>query len=916
MVGGKALNLSKLASAGFPIPEGFFIPTSSYLDFIRQNNLDTLIQSVLDYRTPIAPDDLEKASTRINQAFSTGKVRENFIAALEHGWCWLGKSPVAVRSSATTEDLPEASFAGQHDTFLNVVSIDKILQAVVSCWSSLWSARAISYRDQYRIPHETAAICVVVQKMIFADASGVMFTANPLTGLRSELVIEATLGLGEALVSGNVIPDHYIVSVKRRSSHLFDRDKLEPEVKPIIKIQKVALGSKGVKVAAAVGGGVTSTEIEASQEQALSEPAILSLARIGLSINRFYGHPQDIEWAYEKGKRPIEQSEGISILQSRPVTSLFPLPENLTLEPPRFLVGFHTVQGVFDPITPLGQETLKLLVVGAGRLFGVQRSLERQTALYSAAERLWINFTPILKTPTGYKFFPRMIKEIDPGVGDAVNEVITDPRFAPIYNRTSLKTIWRVLRFIGPVLRQVVHVLKHPDKERQAVLDIFDTIVSQTIEAQTPSGKVWLDFQQNLELLLGVSLLFSDFVIPRGIPLIIAGVAPFYGIISRLWDQASETFSDSSYRNLWLEIARGLPHNVTTEMDLALWDIAVRINRDAQSATCFRSDPASNLANAFLASELPKSAQDAIQAFIQRYGQRGPGEIDLGKKRWEEEPTPVMRALKGYLKITDPEKAPDVVFAHGKVEARNAVETMAKIVAGLRFGWFKVRLLRFAVSRYRALAGMREAPKFFAVRMMGIMRQGLLASGEALAKAGIIEDPEDLFFLHINELSEISDNKTISEDHKASINVRRKKHEQEKLRSRLPLLLFSDGKVIYQGGIPRDEESLRDDSDIRGSPVSPGVVEGRVRVVLDPHHAGLEPGEILVCLGTDPSWTPLFLSAGGLIMEVGGMMTHGSVVAREYGIPAVVGISDATTRLKTGSFIRLDANTGRVILLE
>jgi pyruvate,water dikinase len=267
-----------------------------------------------------------------------------------------------------------------------------------------------------------------------------------------------------------------------------------------------------------------------------------------------------------------------------------------------------------------------------------------------------------------------------------------------------------------------------------------------------------------------------------------------------------------------------------------------------------------------------------------------------------------MQTLQCYLKIGE-ESAPDILFARGRQAAEAAIEKLAVNARAQTGGWFKQRIVRAAARRVRALMGARESPKFFAIRVMGIARKALLEVGEEFAEAGMIERADDLSFLNFSELEALSRNE--SRDWKALIAERRAVYEREARRRQVPRLLASDGRAFYEGvGASTDTGDV-----ITGSPVSPGVVEGLVRVVLNPHDTQLMPGEILVCPGTDPAWTPLFLSAGGLVTEVGGMMTHGSVVAREYGIPAVVGVHQATTRLKDGLRIRVDGTTGKIVIL-
>jgi pyruvate,water dikinase len=365
---------------------------------------------------------------------------------------------------------------------------------------------------------------------------------------------------------------------------------------------------------------------------------------------------------------------------------------------------------------------------------------------------------------------------------------------------------------------------------------------------------------------------------------------------------------DHGFSMLALEVTRGLPHNVTTEMDLALWETAVSIRQDAASAEMFHTADAQALVFRYRNETLPAAARSAVERFMDMYGMRGIGEIDLGQPRWREDPLPVLQTLQSYLQV-EPEFAPDVLFEKGAIAAQEAIERLAAQARRQPGGRIKEKLVRAAARRVRLLMGARESPKFFAVRAMGLVRNVLLEVGQEFTAAGTILRPDDLFFLHVAELEALSHQE--SRDWKTIIESRRLAYERELRRRQVPRVLVSDGRAFYEGvGAGTDTGDS-----ITGSPVSAGVVEGIVHVVLDPHSAWLVPGEILVCPGTDPAWTPLFMAAGGLVMEVGGMMTHGSVVAREYGIPAVVGVHLATLRLKDGQRIRLDGTTGRIEIL-
>ena len=881
IVGGKGVNLARLLRNGLPVPDGFFIPVSAYSAFVDATGLDDVIAATLAGLAADDPAALEAASQAIRARFEQTPLPPALTDALKLSWEQLGSPPVAVRSSATAEDLPGLSFAGQQDTFLNVMGREALEEAVLACWSSLWTARAIGYRLRNGIPHMQVGMAVIVQEMADARASGVMFTANPVTGLRGEVIIEATLGLGEALVSGQVTPDRYIVS-------------------PDGALSSKTLGEKATVSRPLARGGIVMERLsDAAQIQALPDDVILHLAEMGRRIEKLFGFPQDIEWAHTHAGELV-------LLQSRPITSLYPLPRPLPADPLGVMIGLHVVQGVMEPLTPLGRDVLIHMLLGIGRIVGWRPDFESQTLVIPAGERLWINITGILRYPRTRTKYAEVFQSIDPVAAQRVTELLDDPRLAPVPKRFSLKTILHLIGFMIPFVGRTLFALCRPERAQKGMHRYFEQQIARTRAQTQQDDDLWRTYARRLTLLDELDTIFPDIIFPRGLPPIVASMAAFFGILRRLSQEAGQP-------QAYLEIARGMPHNVTTEMDLALWRTAQSLRADPEILQLFTQTDAVELARRYLANDLPRAAGQALDAFMQRYGSRGLGEIDIGRPRWREQPQHVIQTLQSYLTITDPEQAPDVVFARGADAADAAVVQLAAAIRSQKRGWIKARLVRWAARRYRALGGMREAPKFLVVRIFDIVRQALLASADEFVRAGLLSHPDDILFLTIDELHEIAREQDISAAMRAAIAQRRTLRVVEMRRTRIPRILLNDGCAFYDGlHIPQEG----DENGLRGSPVSPGVVEGPARVVFDPHTTRLQPGEILVCPGTDPAWTPLFLAAGGLVMEVGGMMTHGAVVAREYGIPAVVGVHQATTRLKTGQRLRVDGGSGVIEILS
>jgi pyruvate,water dikinase len=885
--GGKAANLGALIRGGLPVPPGFCILTTGYREFIVAGRIQPEIDSICNSILRPEPALLDPAAAAIRVLFLRTGVPEGVLEEIRVAYREMdsaGRCPVAVRSSATAEDLPDLSFAGQQDTFLNVVGFDALLRAVVDCWASLWTARAIGYRMRNEIPREGLALAVAVQRMIPSEASGVLFTANPLTGHRGQTVIDATFGLGEALVSGKVEPDQYVID--RGGGQILSR----------------TLGQKAVRTIAKDGGGVETVESDSAGLQALADGQILDLVRLGERAQALFAEPQDIEWALRGGE--------FFLLQSRPVTSLYPIPEEVPAGTLKAYFSFAAVQGMLDPFTPLGRDFLmQVFATGAG-LFGVRVTVETQTVMYAAGERLWINITALLKNSIGRRIVPLVLSMVEPTVGQAVRQIWDDPRLQPGRSRISLRAGFRLARFLVPMGANMLLNMISPRRRREYIVANGERLLAQ-MEAHCAA--ITGDRRQKLTAQIDLLPEMAAGELPRTLILFVSGVAAGMASWNFLNMLARKAMEDPAARadvqDLVLQVTRGMPYNPTTEMDLALWEMARTIRRDPDSRRAVQGAGAEELCARFRAGTLPAVALQAVARFLETYGGRGLGEIDLGRTRWAEDPTHVFEMLVNFLQIEDETQAPDAVFARGAVSAAVAVDRLAAAVCKTRGGWIKARLVRFFAGRARQLMGSRESPKFFAVRMMYKIHRELLKTGREFVAAGELESEDDLFYLSIAEIKAFAAGEV--RDWRGLIASRRQVYRRELQRRQIPRLLLSDGRAFYEGLDAGEDSGDR----IIGSPVSPGRAEGRVRVVLDPRLARLQPGEILVCPGTDPSWTPLFLSAAALVMEVGGLMTHGSVVAREYGIPAVVGVHAATTRLRTGQRVRVDGSKGIVEIL-
>jgi rifampicin phosphotransferase len=895
-VGGKGANLAELTRAHFDVPPGFLVTTDAYRAFVAANNLHAPLLALAKRVLSDDPVSLDEISAEIRALFERGTMPADVARAVDDAYLRLseiGKQengetgegsfstptfprspapflPVAVRSSATAEDLPGLSFAGQQETYLNIVGADAVQRAVQECWSSLWTARALGYRARNGIAPDDVALAVVVQTMIMSDVSGVMFTSNPLTGRRDEVVIDASFGLGEAIVSGQVEPDHYVIRAQTSELSIITRK----------------LGAKALTIVPRADGGTdTLTHAEANESrQALSDEQIDLLASIGRRIAQHYGSPQDIEWALANG--------AFYILQARPITSLYPLPDlPYTADNERIYFSFNAGQGVPDPFTPMGISVLQIMASAT------PFKRPPREFLAEAGKRLFIDLTDPARDPRLRHIILAILTRADLGAMQTMQGFYKEGRIptrrilTPGY---AIKIVFGLRRIIARVIRN----MRDPEGAAPRVNAIAAQYFAQVqthVRAANDLYTLLVTMEQDLP-----GVLSNVFV--HMLPVIFPAVAAM-------------TLADS-WLTKWLKLPKGsglvfmrsLPGNVTTEMDLRLWQTAQTIRADDTSRERMLTDDVNALIAAYRNQALPAVAQTAITEFLTKYGMRAVAEIDIGRARWREDPRSIFQTLTSYLKLTDPNLAPDLVYERN---AREAERLRDEYVARLRrtpWGAIRANLLGGAIRRMRAMGGVRETPKFEGIKIFDLYRTALLEQGNRLVAQGKLERADDIFFVTYADLKAFAKGQAL--DLKAMVARQRADYEREQTRKQLPRLLSSTGEVFYEG------VRSANPNDIVGDGVSPGVVEGNVRVVRDPRGVRLEPGEILVCPATDPGWTPLFLAAGGLVMEVGGMVTHGAVVAREYGIPAIVGVHNATTRLQTGQRVKVDGSAGVVTIVN
>ena len=877
MVGGKAANLGELLHAGFAVPVGFCVTTAAYARVSARAGLDTYLSGLEATESSESARQIELA-TAIRTALCQTPLPAEVIEAATSAYQSLSPGepvPVSVRSSATAEDLPEASFAGQQETFLNVIGSEAVLTSVQRCFASLWTDRATQYRTSLGIAPRDVRLAVVVQRMVDAEVAGILFTANPLTGKRRQAVIDANPGLGEAVVSGATNPDHFVVQTT--TGEIVER----------------RLGDKQVLIQAAAGGGIQKIEAGASPTRAcLSDDQIRTLAALGARVEALYETPQDIEWA-------IDTSGQVFLLQARPITTLFPLPEIApsTDESLCVYLAFGVQQGTYRPFTPMGLSALRCLSSGFLALIGspLRDPLAGPRFVVEAASRPFFDVTAALRSPFGRGFLLEAMRGAEARAAASFERLVTDPRLS--LRTTPRRTFGRAVVLLLARTRLPWYLLQALFAP-QAASRRVQRFVEQ--RRNTPQIAAAADAAAHLVAVERL-LLHSLRLAFRVSPVMLAGMQSFALAQRLLGELASESECQVALG--------GSPTNPTTQMNLALWRLSQEIRADATSRHPLQSLPAERLAQEYQQGTLPALLQQGLARFLREYGHQGVCELDLGVPRWSEDPTYVLALLTSYLEMEESTHTPDLQLQRAGREARAMIATLAQRARHKH--WLRGWLVGLCLRRAHALAGFREMTRFVVGLVLAQARELLWPVGAELARAGRLKEAADIFFLTLPEAHALLSGADLRE----RVSERRASFARELRRRHVPLVLLSDG--TEPTAAPQTTQSTaRSEGTLQGTPASAGRVTAHARVILDPHDARLSPGEILVAPSTDPGWTPLFLKAAGLVMEVGGAMAHGAIVAREYGIPAVVGVAGATERIATGSRLMLDGTAGTVVIEE
>jgi len=815
LVGGKAFNLGLMKKSGFSVPDGFCITTKAYHNIVKTIQIKQNIN---------LPDKFKK---EIQIAYNK-----------------IGAGKVAVRSSATAEDLPNASFAGQQETFLNVQGVSNLLDAVKKCWASLWTQRAVAYRKDHDINEDALAMAVVVQKMVNSNVSGVMFTVNP-TGNENEIVIESSWGLGEAVVSGQVNPDRFIIDKKS------------------LNITESSISNK--KIMFNHQGKIDVPE-DKQEIPSLDEGMIQELAEQAIDIEQFYNSPQDIEWAFDNDR--------LYILQARPITTRIKKDEQSLIaqeierlknqiEPEGTIWSQFNLSEILPKPLPMTYHIVRKFMSGKGGFGKTYRDLgfnpapiiDQEGVLNLFCGRLYFNLNREAKL-----YFNGFPFEHNFEFLKSHPEKASYPKATVNIKKASMNFWFKLPMFIykmSAAERKLKNMRKNYDQllKEKIIPDFEDFISSEKeIELSKLSDKEVLD-----KFYFWIEATLTDFASDALKATVFAQFS--YGQL----ESAIEKQLGEAGKELSRSLVVGLENDLTVESNLKMWEIALE--------------------------------KISLEQFLDKYGHRAVNEFELAQPRWREDPSFVEKMVDSFKQ--NPDMNPAKRLENQRNLRLEAEETLHKNIKSV---WLQKTIdkeLKFT----RKYMPFRENAKFYLMLGYELIRNALLELDRRFKLNN------GIFFLTLDELPDLLN----GTDFQETI-LERKQRREQLLKIDLPKVLFSDelDKIEQKSRLTQ----IMEGESLRGTPVSIGTAEGKALVILEPEQASsIGKDYILVCPSTDPGWTPLFMNASGLVMERGGMLSHGAVVAREYGIPAVVNVHDATNLIQNGQKLMVDGNEGIVCLL-
>jgi pyruvate,water dikinase len=875
LVGGKGANLGEMARAGLPVPPGFCIVADAYREFAAP--AQEALARILGATRMDDADDVETKSAQLRALLIAQPMPAEIAQQVCDAYHALGQQMgalplrVAVRSSATAEDMPDASFAGQQDTYLNVQGAESLLESVKRCWTSLWSARAVTYRHKQGYPHEHVALAVVVQTMIESEVAGILFTANPVTQSREEMVLNASWGLGEAIVSGLVTPDTWVA---QKGGGILERD----------------IASKEAAVTYAPDGGIQQVAVEVDKRAipSLSDAQLQTLIALGEQVEAHYGRPMDVEWAYARGK--------FYMLQARPITTLWTAdhrPQGTEKDAKRYAIR-DAQQGEYNRTMfveifpdPLSPAFLSVIVP----LFRSMLDFTFET----------LGFTPPRDIPAigvfyNQPYFHREYIEaalapLSPNVRAALVTQIVNPfgkhhvKLPTELSPAFLGMVTRLLRFMTAFPKQLPGLLAAYRVE-------IDKLCAAPIESM--SDRAIVARLRELVYDHASKLLNYDFL-----------MIALIGITYQILGSVLERYYGEGTEQIRAKLVSGVTGNVTMETNKKIWDLAQSAKASDAVREILRASSDLSVREKLRATGDGRIFLAELDAFLEQYGHREI-RMDILYPTWGEDPRPILQFIRGYLDV-DEEASPKRQQLRLAQEREKLAHEVSEHVQQDWAGRLAVApLFQWVLKNTQAHTRERDTMHFELTRLFPPFRRCLLELGTRWQQQNLLAAAHDIFFLTLEEMETMAETPQAMQ---AIVQTRRAEFQENAKHTPPPIV--RDGVGV---------EIARADGEIAegqwmGIAASPGVVTGIVRVIHGPHEfEKLRRGEILVAPLTNPVWTPLFAIAGGVVTQVGGILSHGAIVAREYGIPAVMAVPDVTNLLRDGQCVTVDGNRGIVIL--
>ena len=866
-VGAKAIGLARMGRIGLSIPAGFCVTAAAYHEHLKCNDIVPMLAADTAKLIDAAPEKRRDILAGIRQTIIAAPMAEEIVEEIRSNYATLKAHRVAVRSSATAEDLPSHSFAGLYDTYLGVTGIDDCIKAIQKCWASLWTERAYSYREKNGFDHLEAKMAVIVQSLVPADASGVLFTADPVTGRTDRVIVEATFGLGDLLVCGKVTGDRFVIH--KKNIRILSRTIVEKKIKCI-------LDDRGAIIEQAVHS-------EQSRKPSINDEVAHKLAKLAKKAEIRFGVPQDMEWALDGTK--------IFFLQSRPITTL----GRTQLPRDRWIWSNFLAQEVMpDVVTPVTKSLIDNVAADMfDPVFDILCIDRRGTPLYDYfAGRAYFNASfwgAVVRYIPGLKRYDfARFTGSNPALAKIV-EILKNAREDDLPEIKVSRT-----RFILKLPILIAGILSCTPKKGQIIL-AETKARNQKWQHLDVAG---LSTEQIVGCCAEVITAFCDML--GYAPYLFATMISYFGLelVCARW------FSDITYTG---RLLAGVGDMDDAQAAIDLWQLAAKAHQTPEVEQVILSEHSWQSAREkFITIKGSDCFLKSWDEFMARHGHHCRGEIEVYNRRWFETSDYILKLVRSYL--ADIDRTDPLQNYRDQTQRRRQLEEQCR--RQLR-NPVKRMLFNHLLVRSQASAVLRENIKSEVIKLVAGMRKLLVELSRKLHAGGVLAGSDDIFFLTFEEIGLMVGGRA-EFDVRNVIAARRAEYDKWNLVTPPDVIV---GRFDPDNYVPEQVEANVDV--LRGLAVSPGVATGKAKVILrTDSNTPLEAGEILVAPFTDPGWTPYFLLAAGIVMDQGSILSHGSILAREYGIPAVVNAGNATKIIRTGQTIQVDANQGIVKILR